>query len=144
MILLGARSLSFALPDSLQSSLPHSVIRQSERARHFMHTGHIAAVATVVALATVGCAGTPVGPGPTPAPPRPLPELPVPKPIRSPISVWTPGPLPPATVQFEHSVRGRPIEAVVFEGEGDCVMFVGGIHGNEPVSAVRPVGAPTV
>lgn len=43
-----------------------------------------------------------------------------------------PGPV--RTVRLGRSVRGRPIEATAFEGSSGCVLILGGIHGNEPVS----------
>ena len=39
------------------------------------------------------------------------------------------------TVTLGRSVRGRPIEAVVFDGTGECVLILGGIHGDEPASS---------
>lgn len=45
------------------------------------------------------------------------------------------GPQPPMRVLLGGSVRGRPIEATVFEGGGGCVLILGGIHGDEPVSS---------
>jgi protein MpaA len=37
-----------------------------------------------------------------------------------------------ATVELGQSVQGRPIEALVFDGTGACVLILGGIHGDEP------------
>ena len=41
----------------------------------------------------------------------------------------------PATVELGLSVRGRPIEGIVFEGTGGCVLILGGIHGDESVGS---------
>jgi protein MpaA len=42
---------------------------------------------------------------------------------------------PPRRSVIGHSVEGRPIEAIVFGGEAGCVLVLGGIHGDEPVSS---------
>lgn len=47
-----------------------------------------------------------------------------------------PPPAPPETIEIGRSVEGRRIEGVFFPGEGPCVLILGGIHGNEPSSAV--------
>lgn len=38
-------------------------------------------------------------------------------------------------MELGRSVLGRPIEAIVFEGEHGSVMILGGIHGDEPLSS---------
>ena len=38
-------------------------------------------------------------------------------------------------IELGRSVRGRPIEALVFDGGRGCVLILGGIHGSEPASS---------
>jgi hypothetical protein len=65
----------------------------------------------------VGCAGKPVPEGPVTA--RPQPEK-----RRA------------ATRGIGRSVQGRPVTVATFPGVGQPVLIIGGIHGNEPTSAV--------
>ncbi len=93
------------------------------------------AAAVAIASAALGGASTPpeaATPQPTPAMPTVL--LPPVLPPDAAAPMPTLAPTPPRTVQLEHSVRGRAIEATVFEGTEGCVLVVGGIHGNEPIS----------
>ncbi len=86
-----------------------------------------------VASAALGCAATMPEPE-TPQPPPP--KLTVLLPPALPPDAGPPmpalAPTPPQTIQLEHSVRGRAIEAVVFEGTEGCVLVIGGVHGDEP------------
>jgi len=40
----------------------------------------------------------------------------------------------PVTAEIGKSVRGRPIEAIVFEGTSGCILILGSIHGDEPLA----------
>ncbi len=99
--------------------------------------GRTACLVAAVALASaaLGCASTLPEPGtPQPTPTKPTFALPPAAPVKVEAPMPTLAPTPPKTVQLEYSVRGRAIEATVFDGDGGCLLVIGGIHGNEPIA----------
>jgi protein MpaA len=90
----------------------------------------LSSLAVVVVLAAAGCSSAqPQRKGPavqgsvlgTRVPAFPLP---VPGPPSAPKV---------STVELGRSVKGRPINATVFDGAKGCVLIIGGIHGDEPI-----------
>ena len=81
----------------------------------------------------LGCASQPPAPPPGSAQPSAPPTA---EPaVRSRVPLAAAPSRASRTVELGRSVRGRPIEAVVFEGGSRCVLILGGIHGSEPSSA---------
>jgi len=88
----------------------------------------MAACAVLMAVLAVGCKSTPPDAEPPPCPRAP--RLAITDVGRAAYNSSA-----PCRAELGRSVRGRPIEATVFEGAEPAVLVIGGIHGDESASA---------
>lgn len=116
----------------------HYVLNRFSNLRNLGNQRNLRRRVAILAVSLVGWAGC--------TPPRepPLPrvaEVPVRRPVARPappvqVSVRPATTLPKEqTVILGRSVQGKPIEMTVFGQDGETILILGALHGNEPMSA---------